>query len=724
MKKFRLNYFTLGAFYLLFLASGPFSQTVEELLELTLEELANVKIIAASRGEKSAKELPATIYIITRKEILNNNYATLVDALKYAPAVRAVQPGTGSLGEKYFMRGMSGNDYVKILIDGIPIRPSVVDGMPLQEQIDMRNIERIEIVYGPASALYGADALAGVINIVSYVPEGNATFLETYIGISDGVEKRHAGTKFYMHHVKDNVKMNVHGGFSNKDDLNIVKNGKDFQDAAVYDTNTHFHELPAKSYYFGMDFSINNIILSYDQMYRRDHSSIEQSTNIYIYDNPNLIYGETIQNASAKHVLSKNPITLTSFLSYLRYRLDRQSAFGIVFYSTPLYKYQASDDILWEEVLNYQFSESLEFLGGLSYQYSGAIPKTNDLTKPIDESFYSAFSTDIPAQGQYQNRLFGDFGFNPLTYYNYGAFLQTSYSKDFFSLVGGLRFDDHSEYESTLNPRIAGLVNFSKKTSARVSYNEAFRAPTPYKVYDAFGFENGDGTVTYIRVPNENLQPEKFRAFEASIRHFFTENISLDIAAYRQITTGLISVGIVTLDHSKYPYARFTQTQAESNLNGSDKESILNGVDLAASFSNIFRPIKLNARLLFSYTMGEENLPNGGTVDVHRNFPKYLTKLRINASPVSNLYLGIDNIFHGEWYTKLKSADDLDKPEFKSEAYFTSDFISNYKIPTKKGKIKLFFKVLNIFDQTYGGVRLKDNPQYQRSFYAGVDYML
>ncbi len=162
--------------------SSSFAQDLEKYFKMNIEELMNVKVVTASRSARSIKELPSMVHIITREEILNNNYATLIDALKDIPGIKVSQPGTGTHGEKYVIRGLWGNNYAKILVNGIPIRPSAVDGMPIGEQINMKNIEQIEVVYGPASALYGADALAGIINIITFNPGENYTRLETSVG--------------------------------------------------------------------------------------------------------------------------------------------------------------------------------------------------------------------------------------------------------------------------------------------------------------------------------------------------------------------------------------------------------------------------------------------------------------------------------------------------------------------------------------------------------------
>src|SRR5690606_39184062 len=77
------------------------------------------------------------------------------------------QPGSGADGETFKLRGLLGNSYCKILIDGVPVKTFATKGMPIGAQLPVRQADRIEVIYGPAAALYGSDANAGVINIIT-----------------------------------------------------------------------------------------------------------------------------------------------------------------------------------------------------------------------------------------------------------------------------------------------------------------------------------------------------------------------------------------------------------------------------------------------------------------------------------------------------------------------------------------------------------------------------
>ncbi len=695
--------------------SIAFAQEVEKLFKMDIEDLMDIKVAVASRSERSIKDLPSTVHIITREEILRNNYSSLVDALKDIPGVKVSRPGTGTHGEKYLMRGLWGNNYAKILVNGIPIRPSAVDGMPIGEQINMKNVERIEVVYGPASALYGADALAGIINIVTYNPEKNAFLLETSVGTSG-----YDNSRFFMNHTHKDLKLNIYGGYNKRYDLNIDRDGGAFSQTNLFGGEVKIGRLPSESRNIGMEVLFKDFHLSFDHMYRSDPSSLEQDSSYYIWDNPDLIYGETIQKASISHNFNINKLRLNSFVSFLKYRLDTDSAFGMIFYPTPLYKFTASDDIMFEESLIYDYSENLEFVGGLSYQYSGAMPKSNDLIKPFDEELYKPFSKDVPERGIYQSLLLGDFGFNPLNYSNFAGFLQATYSTELFTLLMGIRYDDHSEYENKINPRIAGLYNINRNTSIRASFSQAFRAPPPYKVYNSIAVDNGDGSIFYIQIPNEDLEPEHFSTFEVGLRHLFNKNTSFELIGYHNEISSLITSGRKELDPSLYPYA--DGTHANTDINSPSAKSILNGLDLIVSANDVYEPMSVNASFYLSYMNGRETLPNGDKIDLFRNTPEILAKLRVNATPIENLYLGLDGIYSGAWYARIYSKADLDIPENRSDDYFTMDFSAQFKISTEYGDFTPYMRVNNIFDASYGGFKYRDNPQYKRSFYFGIGY--
>jgi len=143
-------------------------QDTPDLRDLSLEELLNVPVSSAARKETTIREAPATSYVITQQMIRERGYIYLFDALRDAPGIDTIWMG-GLYGPILLFRGLDTpeNNKVLLLIDGIVDNNLSAGTAQIYMQYRLHNVERIEIVYGPASALYGANAMAGVINIVS-----------------------------------------------------------------------------------------------------------------------------------------------------------------------------------------------------------------------------------------------------------------------------------------------------------------------------------------------------------------------------------------------------------------------------------------------------------------------------------------------------------------------------------------------------------------------------
>ncbi|MCP4133112.1 MAG: TonB-dependent receptor [bacterium] len=695
-----------------------FPDEMDNLYQMSLEELMSVKLTTASRSKTAINKLPVTIYYISRKDIINNNYLTLTDALKDLPGIKVSQPGSGFQGELFLMRGLIGNYYCKILINNIPVTPGVLQGMPIGEQINMKNVERIEVMYGPASTLYGADAVAGVINIITAQPDADMIRVESGLGnnlhwYSNGL------AAFSVGEDENRVRFIASGLYSRRDDMNI-KDGHD----AVYTNSSGVlqpvGDFPAHNYSFGGQVLWRGFRLSYVHMYRVANSSIGSTPDYSIFNNPDAIWGETIQRAALQHIGSLSSVSFTSNLSYLRSRIDINSCF-IQDYGSgeeKFYKFEASDEILFEEIIEWDITKELELVGGVTVQYSGMHPLTNDLSEPFDESTYSPFSTNKPTA----DPVLGDFGYSPFRSYNLGGFLQGSYTHKLFSVIAGGRYDYHSRYGYSLNPRVAGQFNFSDSISIRGSFNRAFKAPSPYFSYRSFARESGSN-IDYVHVPNTSLKPEKLTSYEAAFRGLFTKNISLEIIGTYSIVDKLIAVTII--DTSSYPNAISSDT-SQTFANDNNAETIMYGVDGIIRVNDIVPFLKLTTNLFLSFNKGKEILPGGDMINNRKMVPLFMGTLRISLAPISGLYLAMDATYSGSWYAReIVSLALYNDPDYKHDAFFTMDTLIRYEIIKN---LSVHCQVNNIFDKKYAGIgkgiggTSMYNPQYGRSFYGAVEY--
>src|SRR5690554_5408703 len=129
-------------------------------------------VVSATGFEQKITDAPASISVVTQEELAKKPYMTLVDAVRELEGVDVGETSDKTGQKTISMRGM-GSDYTLILIDGKrqnnhgDIYPNSFGGNQFNHIPPLDAIERIEVIRGPASTLYGADALGGVINIIT-----------------------------------------------------------------------------------------------------------------------------------------------------------------------------------------------------------------------------------------------------------------------------------------------------------------------------------------------------------------------------------------------------------------------------------------------------------------------------------------------------------------------------------------------------------------------------
>jgi vitamin B12 transporter len=125
-------------------------------------------IVTATRIPTPAERVPASVTVITRRDIEERGYQTLAEALTEVPGMRLVPPGgVGQQPTSAFVRG-SNSDQVLVLLDGVPINDAASPGGAFDFGQDLLfDIERIEVVRGPLSTLYGSAAIGGTVNLIT-----------------------------------------------------------------------------------------------------------------------------------------------------------------------------------------------------------------------------------------------------------------------------------------------------------------------------------------------------------------------------------------------------------------------------------------------------------------------------------------------------------------------------------------------------------------------------
>ncbi|MFN3620738.1 TonB-dependent receptor plug domain-containing protein [Sphingorhabdus sp.] len=164
---------TLGTTLLIICAEGAQAQSLDDLRQMSIEELSDVNVSSVFKTDGKLSEAPAAIYVISQAEIARSGAQTIPEALRLAPNLQVAQ--TAASRYTVTARGMSGNEIAQnfpnkllILIDGRSVYSPLFSGVYWDAQdVLLSDIDRIEVISGPGSTLWGANAVTGVINIIT-----------------------------------------------------------------------------------------------------------------------------------------------------------------------------------------------------------------------------------------------------------------------------------------------------------------------------------------------------------------------------------------------------------------------------------------------------------------------------------------------------------------------------------------------------------------------------
>ncbi|MCI0501771.1 MAG: TonB-dependent receptor plug domain-containing protein, partial [Epsilonproteobacteria bacterium] len=165
----------------------------------TTEDLGVITVTSATKSEQSIKDVTSNVEVITGVELEEKHITTLSDALNLVSGISFTSNGGLGATTSINLRG-SDNNRVLVLIDGVKVKDhSSISGTDIS-QLLINNIEKIEVIKGAQSGIWGADASAGVINIITKAPkEGNSGTILAEVGSFKS--KKYAGE--FAHKSKD-----------------------------------------------------------------------------------------------------------------------------------------------------------------------------------------------------------------------------------------------------------------------------------------------------------------------------------------------------------------------------------------------------------------------------------------------------------------------------------------------------------------------------------------
>lgn len=531
--------------------TNGFAQTKgPDLTRATLEELMNITITTASRTTEGLTDAPARVQVVTAAQIQRRGYRSLSDVLKDLPDFKVDLAGNWDFPAELTVQGVRGATRVVLLLDGIRVSSPTNEPLPIVANYPVHSARQIEIVYGPASALYGADAFSAVINIISKNATESAGMI---VGTSVGAFDLFNQTVSYGTALGANASLVVAGQFlyDGQPDLSRYYpndfNGMQAQRAGTFPTifgsmtpnrpmSPEYH-IPLSAHSMQATLHAGGFQLTLFE----NRSHLPSTAGVYTPDN--VVYNDVAFNqnelfvGAGTYTREIGSITSTSTLTLSRHELNPHSGYWDLYSNMRRsYKYAYGSMLETDQQISWKPTSAVTLATGGTFQHFSAIPQTADLNAPIQ-------SQDAPGTILGTNIVDE---FIKLRYTNAGAFAQLRYAMTpRFALTLGGRGDYNTRYGGTFNPRVGFVSRATASTTLKLLYGTAYLAPSPYQGYSHYGsFVSTDGGATfssqYWHLPNPDLKPQHKKTVEANVSQQLGPNLGLSASAFYSRFTNLI----------------------------------------------------------------------------------------------------------------------------------------------------------------------------------------
>ncbi len=443
-------------------------------------------LVTAGKYEQKLSDMPVSVVVISGRE-LQKNYFNIDEALRYVPGVSMSEEQISIRGSSGYGKGAGTR--VLITIDGVPFYTGDT-GEIIWEQIPITDIERVEVIKGPASSLYGSTAIGGVINIITKkVTKQALTSVQMYGGFYDKPSydewKWYKGTRtFYETTINHSNSINNFGysfSFKKLDDDSYRKD--DFKKRLLG--------------YMKLDYNLSDV------------SSISLLADFLNMKRGNFLYWKNSHNALIQNEVDQNKTVESNrlFLSLI-YRQGLSENISGEFKSSYYYsKFDGRGVVLTtskanlmrnELLVNFKLPNDIILISGVEFSYANV--KSNMFSNP------NFFTTAFYSQAEYKGikNLAATVGFR----YDYIKI---------DSLFGA----------NAYTPRIGLNYSILKDLIWRGSFGTGFRAPTPAEV-----FTTSDVGVGITVKENLNLKPETSLSFETGLKYILSRNFNFDVAVF------------------------------------------------------------------------------------------------------------------------------------------------------------------------------------------------
>lgn len=731
------------------------------------KETDRAVIRSATRTEEQPGDLPFSTWVITSDDILRYGFVTLADVLKAAPGIRVSQPGNAVEGETFMMRGLTGNQYVKILINDVPVKPSGALGMPIGAQLPIRAAERVEVMYGPGAGIYyGDEACAGVVNIIIKETE-RPIFTRADLGFGRygynsldltfggkvfrgknvlrfslyGSSTVRSETDIYWNRSVLDVRNSFPKGFTMMD-LTLQSNYRGGMDTSFQYTLTS--PVSHESRLFGIQLRWRGVSFIYHRMLREDRSSLGLNPLAVSFSSPGTYHRDKVDTYALSFWKNLPSVYLNSTWSVVNYLVGNNSSTNYIFDQINLLSFIGNDGAM----LSDQDKQTLFDSNFVHYNSNARLRYARSTDVRIDNYYRvklwkklwltNGIQTNIPISVPMLSRYVlppRDLLFFPVQDKKNGPFLPNRYSLPTVSGYANLDWQ-HKKFRAVagvsnvflnniFSPRIALMYRIDSSSVVYANAVQGYKQLHPYQRMNTYNFNNIDQTITPNYSISLNDEIEKVRSAEIGYRRKKSE-----VAFFYQNAFNLIRDGYL-IKNSNYNYtAGFAGTPGLSQVFYGAQMRLVSDIKLPVTWEKKEKiDVRWRNEFFIQYARGKEwfgyGLPSTNEV---RNFPRWITQFRTSV--------GTDRV--QVMFSSNRQTSVLSKAVTMQQMWQRNNIIERYpKFRTWDAMFRfylnknfvLYFNITNAFNRESYGLDATGGPddmllplQQRRLYRFGINY--
>ncbi|MDH2273526.1 TonB-dependent receptor plug domain-containing protein [Moraxella porci] len=448
--------------------------------DLPVVELDPV-VVTVSRSATPLSDTPASVTVISAGEIDKNPARNLSDVIQSDAGIYIKQNGGIGQGTNLSIRGTNPS-HTLLLKDGVRLNTPNTLTPIYPENLDLTNVDRIEIVKGPASVQYGSDAIGGVVQMVSKKPTRTGAELTGIFGENNT----------YKAIARGDV---VHNGFY----ASLSGQRLETDGTRIFNTQARNDQAGYEQKGFGAKVGYNNDKVDVGVSFDENKGTNEYSTN----SGTSIDAAREFKNTQAKVFASIKATDSIKLSAHYAQAKDEQSY--VEPWSTNEYntRYHETDvNARWN------ITPQQNILFGI----------TDNTTKYADAYAYKGVKK-VGSTGYY---------------------LQHQYNNDKFNTQAGIRVEDHDTFGVHTVGQAAARYHFSPSTSVYANIGSAFRAPSLNELY--YDSKSTWDATTYLTKGNENLDPEKSISYGLGLDHQINDNLSISLSGFATEVKDLIAL--------------------------------------------------------------------------------------------------------------------------------------------------------------------------------------